>query len=433
MKITQSERTEQWSQGFLDRLQPLLKFESETVPVKLGRVKNSKHQQEYDLLKSQLVDITNYVDFLVGRGVVKTITATYHANLLIHVGDYLKKPFKEYIENDLRKLFLNLKKEGYSESYIQSHKMIVKSFFRWLYGFKKEDNKYPEVVAWIYAGRKKNSVKLPTILTKEEVTKMLNACDNLRDRAIIHLLFDSGCRKGELLHMRIKDLVFDEYSGYVIVSGKTGSRRIRLISSIPDLKAWLNVHPYSSNPEAPMFIALGKNTDGFICDSVVQWVVKKTAKRAKLGRNIYPHLFRHTNATYWSRFLKEPQMRIRFGWTATSNMPAIYVHLSGEDVDAAVLEAAGLMKPGENHKPIPKIPPKFCLKCHDENPIANKFCQSCGFQLDEETLLLAEEIQSVLKETTSKILQRMKTGAVGEKEKEEIVAEWAKEKMKNKP
>jgi integrase len=76
---------------------------------------------------------------------------------------------------------------------------------------------------------------------------------------------DTGCRPSELLMVRIKDVVF-KYAGHkqyaeISVNGKTGTRYLPLIDSIPYIKDYLlNEHPQAGNPGAFLFSAkCGKN------------------------------------------------------------------------------------------------------------------------------------------------------------------------------
>jgi len=75
---------------------------------------------------------------------------------------------------------------------------------------------------------------------------------------------DLSCRPHELLKLKIKDIVFKTNSeGYqyaeVLVNGKTGTRSIPLIDSIPYLKDWIYDHPQGSNTNAPLICGLGKS------------------------------------------------------------------------------------------------------------------------------------------------------------------------------
>jgi integrase len=49
------------------------------------------------------------------------------------------------------------------------------------------------------------------LITRGDIERMLDACNNARDKALISLLYDSGCRIWEILTLRMEDIVFDEY------------------------------------------------------------------------------------------------------------------------------------------------------------------------------------------------------------------------------
>jgi len=60
-------------------------------------------------------------------------------------------------------------------------------------------------------------------------------------------------------------------------------------------------------------------------------------------------------------------------------MPSIYVHLSGRDVDDAILDVYGLKKIEEEK---PKLTPRICPRCGMSNVYDAKFCSRCGLALD---------------------------------------------------
>ncbi len=69
-------------------------------------------------------------------------------------------------------------------------------------------------------------------------------------------------RPHEILSLKIKDIVFKAVDKYqyaeVLVNGKTGTRHIPLIQSIPYIKDWLSNHPSRNNPKCPLFVGLGR-------------------------------------------------------------------------------------------------------------------------------------------------------------------------------
>jgi integrase len=79
---------------------------------------------------------------------------------------------------------------------------------------------------------------------------------------------DTSGRPHEILNLKIKDVVFKNAngSGYqyaeVLLNGKTGSRHIPLIQSIPYIKDWLSNHPSRNTVKSPIFVSLDKAFDG---------------------------------------------------------------------------------------------------------------------------------------------------------------------------
>jgi len=110
-------------------------------------------------------------------------------------------------------------------------------------------------------------------------------------------------------------------------------------------------------------------------------ILRKIAKRAGIRKKVNPHAFRHARATHLAKFLTEAQMKEFFGWVQDSDMASVYVHLSGRDVDRAILQLYG-MQVDEEKEENGKLLPKKCLRCGEINPATNKVCRRCFFPLD---------------------------------------------------
>ena len=74
---------------------------------------------------------------------------------------------------------------------------------------------------------------------------------------------DTACRPHEILGLRIKDVTFkmanDRQYAEALVNGKTGSRCVLLINSIPYVKDWIDEHPQRTNPNAYFIFGNGKS------------------------------------------------------------------------------------------------------------------------------------------------------------------------------
>ena len=86
--------------------------------------------------------------------------------------------------------------------------------------------------------------------------------------------------------------------------------------------------------------------------------------------------------------MTEAQMDEMFGWKQGSEMPSTYVHLSGRDIDDAVLGVYGLKKTVSEK---PKLTPRICPRCNVSNAYDAKFCSGCGLALDISAAAQMEE------------------------------------------
>ena len=144
--------------------------------------------------------------------------------------------------------------------------IVFSRFFRWLYApdLAAKDRPRPSILDNLpQLNRGEKSIYKPSDLwTHDDDLLFLKYCPSKRDRAC-HMIFrDTSCRPHEILGLRIKDVSFkmagDRQYAEALVNGKTGSRNIPLINSIPYLKDYLDDHPQRSNPNAFLVFGEGK-------------------------------------------------------------------------------------------------------------------------------------------------------------------------------
>lgn len=184
---------------------------------------------------------------------------------------------------------------------------------------------YKELASQIKLPKVKSG-KLPEELIKpEHIEELLESARTLQDRTFIFCLYESGARIGELLSLRRKHIEFDHLGAVLIIDGKTGMRRVRLLESAQLLDEWISDRSF--RPEDAVF----PNTYRAYVKRL-----KTLCLTAGISKRIYPHLFRHSRATFLAGYLTEAQLCAYLGWTISSAMPRVYVHLNGHDLDAAL-------------------------------------------------------------------------------------------------
>ncbi len=106
------------------------------------------------------------------------------------------------------------------------------------------------------------------------------------------------------------------------------------------------------------------------------------AKGANIpGERAFPQAFRHASATDKARDgYAEMGLRIMFGWTPSSNMPAVYIHISSADVRKKIMQKAGLIE--ESSTSERQMQPVMCPRCKTMNPPGAMICSGCSLILD---------------------------------------------------
>ncbi|MBI4146780.1 tyrosine-type recombinase/integrase [Candidatus Woesearchaeota archaeon] len=299
-------------------------------------------------------------------------------NLAI-IGELLGKPFQEATIEDIKRVVHHFEAGDFSVWTKHDVKVILKQFYKWLDG---ED--YPKIVKWICTTiphKEKPLTQESDLLSEDEVNKVIAAADHPRNKAIIAILAESGARVGEIGNLTIGQVKIDASGTVLTVSGKTGRRRLRIISATSYLLKWLDIHPDKSNPYAPLWINIGtKDYHKQMTYEGVRKVLIETFKKAGLKKRCHPYIFRHSRASQLARHLTEFQMNSYFGWIQGSRMPAMYVHISGKDLDEDILRINGL-KLGE--KPVPYKPQmRACQRCREINSPDALYCCKCAEIVD---------------------------------------------------
>jgi len=316
----------------------------------------------------------------------------------------LKKNLEDATADDIREIIRNAERSTISEASKLEVKKTLKKFYKWL-----NNGEVPECVKWLKTTAKKNNNKLPEeLLTEKEVKKLIETAWTPRDRALISVLWESGCRAGELLTLRIKHVAFEERMTRINVQGKTGPRRVPLIDSTPYLAEWLENHPYKNDPSAYLWVTHGRERKKkFLEYPALNKMIREVARRAKIRKKVNPHNFRHSRATFLAKHLTEAQMNQYLGWVPGSSMAATYVHLSGRDMDEPILKMRGL-KPTEEkeeEKLESSLAPKTCPRCAMMNKATGRFCMRCGSVLNLETAMNMQEDVKELDDKLSKLLK----------------------------
>lgn len=191
----------------------------------------------------------------------------------------------------------------------------------------------------------KETKKKLKVLNKEQVEKAYFACNNLRDKFLIRLLFETGLRIGEALSLRIEDFIYDHKKGHKIrlvnrgelpnkAFLKTGEREIFISQELMDM---FDEYEYEVLDELDLdndfvFVKLaGKNKGQPLEYDDVRLFFKRLSKRTNIP--IHAHILRHTHATVFYQKTKDiKQVQERLGHSQIQTTMDLYLHPSDEDI-----------------------------------------------------------------------------------------------------
>jgi integrase len=284
---------------------------------------------------------------------------------------------------------------------------IFTRFFKWLYSpdIPPTDRPKPSVVENIgRLKRREISIYKPTDLWSEEDDKLfLKYCPSKRIKCYHMVSRDTSCRPNEILKLKVKDIIFKTSGNYqyaeVLVNGKTGTRNIPLINSIPYVKDYLDhEHPQPGNPNAPFICGIGKSLGRHIGVDAI-YTIYDNYKREyflKLLENLNvtledkqkirelmkkpwnPYIRRHTGLT--EKSLKIPGLINQYaGWSQSSTMPQKYLHYFGNESSNSLLAAYGIVT--KDNQQLNLLKPKQCPNCNEPNKLESKFCAKCRMVL----------------------------------------------------
>jgi integrase len=288
------------------------------------------------------------------------------------------------------------------------HRIIIIKFFKWLYYPSIESKKRPkpEIVENLpNYKRKEISIYKPTDLwSTEDDLLFLKYCPSKRDRCYHTISRDLSCRPHEILNLKLKDVVFKstvdarQYAE-VLVNGKTGSRHIPLINSIPYIKDWLEAHPQRSYSNAYLIPNLSdrgqlrmlspsglrqiyKNYKTKLFPSLLGEDIPEEDKhhiKELLNKPWNPYIRRHSALTEKSKYLKENVLRQHSGWSRNSQMHLKYVHYFGNESSESILEEYGILPKEKQQTNVLKS--KQCPNCNEPNKPDSRFCAKCRMVL----------------------------------------------------
>jgi integrase/recombinase XerD len=235
---------------------------------------------------------------IVERGLAHNTYLSYKGDLL-QFSHFLEglgvKEVSEVSRSLVMEYLLKLKEDGFSPRSIARKLVAIKTFYRFLVE-ERHLLKNPT----LYFETPKLGVHLPNVLSQKEVEQLLSRPNPMtrkgsRDRAMLELLYATGCRISEIVNLKLNDLNLEV--GFVRVRGKGGKERIVPLGrmAIKALREYIS--KWSNHLERGKTLFL--NRFGKPITRQGAWkIIKQYAAECGIGRVVTPHVLRHSFATH---------------------------------------------------------------------------------------------------------------------------------------
>lgn len=215
-------------------------------------------------------------------------TIKYYRVTIEHLLKNVVSPIRKITTEMMRAYLVDYQKiNNCGKTTVDNIRRNISSFFSWL---EEEDYILKSPMRRIHKIKTQKTVK--NIISDEEIEKLRDNCKNIRDTAMIDLLYSTGIRVGELVKLNIEDIDFSERECVVFGKGDKERRVYFDAKSKIHLKNYIESRK-DNNPA--LFVTLNAPYDRLKI-SGVEIRIRELGRMLNLEK-VHPHKFRRTMAT----------------------------------------------------------------------------------------------------------------------------------------
>ena len=255
----------------------------------------------------------------------------------------------------------------------------LKYFYRWLYNAKEKGVDAKSYDSWTTPSfiniKSKRTKRLSPyseteIWDKEELFTIIKYETNIRNKAILSLMWDLDARPSEIVLLKNKHIRLKEKygEGEIPHQAKTGSGPVLLTFSFPYVRDWLNLHPFKGQQEARLICNL--QTGAPIKADQINEIMKQLKERIKIllergeitdtkekeklehllvTKKWNPYCIRHSAITSDSDYLPEYALKKKVRWSMNSKQGSRYIkNRMGNELKNKILEYNGIISENED-------------------------------------------------------------------------------------
>lgn len=164
--------------------------------------------------------------------------------------------------------------------------------------------------------------KLPIVLSKDEIQRMFDVCDNIKHKTILSLLYACGLRVSELINLKWSNI---DRSRMIINIQKGKGNKDRHVMLPQNLLSLLEKYYHEYKPKE--YVLNGQNSLQYSDRSVLQ-VVKQLAEKAGISKRVYTHLMRHCSFTHLCESGTDINLIQKLAGHSNVKTTMIYTHIS---------------------------------------------------------------------------------------------------------
>lgn len=204
-------------------------------------------------------------------------------------GKFVDKAVVQVTTSDIRNFLSNNK--TWSVGTVSKKLSTIKTFYRWMVS--------EEILLHNPADKIKTPKKekrLPKAMNLVELEMIRDACENERERALVEVLYSTGCRISELAGMKISDI--DYRGGSLSVIGKGNKERIVYLNSraMYELNKYLKYKQFEEDNSNFLFTTVRRPYRA-MSTVAIRNIVNNISSRVETSKKVTPHTFRHSMAT----------------------------------------------------------------------------------------------------------------------------------------
>ena len=262
----------------------------------------------------------SYIDKIEVVGRLRNLkpgTIRTYKNNVISFLEYIQKNPEDLTCEDAKDYLVHLHSKGNKASTLNNKNGALVFFYKRILGKLWDDNLVPRAI---------NDYAIPRVLSRSEIERLLDATSNLKYKAIFAIMYSSGLRISEVLHLHYDDISRTNMQIYIHTAKNHTSRYALLSKRALDIltEYWFKC----GKPRGILFP--NQWTGAYLTSSATASELRKSVEKAGLPKDIHSHCLRHSFATH----LLEDGVDIRYIQTLLGHRSPksteIYLHISNK-------------------------------------------------------------------------------------------------------